>query len=421
MHTILDPAKPLDLRALVRTARSGRPLVLFLDTRAAVAGQSMTSFHVAALIAEKSDGLVTAVRLAGAEGTFLSRVPAAYVGRRLFPKIKVTILPPQRIAAPSGPRGPTRRQARRLGLYDRMTELQFLTFDIRRTLHTAFEEQVKARGLSHAAVEDPLSGPMSLRMFRIAVALLARKLAALSEPGETIGIMLPNAISIRPPCTIARSPRPSPKPKRHFPWARTRSSRTMLATPTRPRPIAQIHYRGTEAVKAETRRVFMEKFGLAVLEGYGVTEASPVIAVNVPAFSRTGTVGRLLPLVEPRFEPVPGIEDGAKLSVSGPNIMLGYYRPENPGVIEAPPGGSHDTGDIVAVDEEGFVAIKGRAKRFAKIAGETVSLASVEDFTSDLWSDHISAAVAAPDPKRGERVILATTKPGATRAGCKPG
>ena len=173
---------------------------------------------------------------------------------------------------------------------------------------------------------------------------------------------------------------------------------------------------GAEAVKAETRRLYMERFGLAILEGYGVTETSPVIAVNAPAFNRMGTVGRLLPFVEPRLEPVPGIEDGARLLVRGPNIMLGYYRAENPGVIEPPPGGSFDTGDIVAIDNEGFVAIKGRAKRFAKIAGETVSLASVEAIIADLWPDHIAAAIAAPDPKRGERVVLATTKPGATRA-----
>ena len=173
---------------------------------------------------------------------------------------------------------------------------------------------------------------------------------------------------------------------------------------------------GAEAVKAETRRLYKEKFGLAVLEGYGVTEASPVIAVNAPAFSKVGTVGRLLPFVESRLEPAPGIEDGARLFISGPNVMLGYYRPETPGAIEALSGGLYDTGDIVAIDEEGFVAIKGRAKRFAKIAGETVSLASVEDLVAGLWPDHVTAAVAAPDPKRGERVILATTKPGATRA-----
>jgi acyl-[acyl-carrier-protein]-phospholipid O-acyltransferase / long-chain-fatty-acid--[acyl-carrier-protein] ligase len=173
---------------------------------------------------------------------------------------------------------------------------------------------------------------------------------------------------------------------------------------------------GAEAVKAETRRLYMEKFGLDILEGYGVTEASPVIAVNAPAFSEVGTVGRLLPFVEPSFEPAPGIEDGARLFIRGPNVMLGYYRAENPGAIEALAGGLYDTGDIVAIDAQGFVVIKGRAKRFAKIAGEAVSLAAVEDFVAGLWPEHVAVAVAAPDAKRGERVILATTKPGATQA-----
>ena len=113
---------------------------------------------------------------------------------------------------------------------------------------------------------------------------------------------------------------------------------------------------------------------------------------------------------------MPGIDEGGRLIVRGPNIMIGYYRADNPGEIEPPPGGWHDTGDIVTIDEEGFVTIKGRAKRFVKIAGETVSLAAIEDIVVGPWPDHIVAAVAAPDPKRGERVILATTHPGATRA-----
>ena len=100
----------------------------------------------------------------------------------------------------------------------------------------------------------------------------------------------------------------------------------------------------------------------------------------------------------------------------GPNVMLGYLRAENPGKLEALADGWYDTGDIVTFDTEGFITLKGRAKRFAKIAGEAVSLAAVEDLVAGLWPDHIAAAIAAPDPKRGERVILATTKPGATRA-----
>ena len=93
---------------------------------------------------------------------------------------------------------------------------------------------------------------------------------------------------------------------------------------------------GAEPVKAETRRIYMEKFGLRILEGYGVTEASPVLAVNTPMFNKIGTVGKLLPFIEPRLEPVPGIDEGGRLLVRGPNIMIGYYRADNPGELEPP-------------------------------------------------------------------------------------
>ncbi len=172
---------------------------------------------------------------------------------------------------------------------------------------------------------------------------------------------------------------------------------------------------GAEAVKETTRKTYMEKFGLRVLEGYGVTETAPVLAVNTPMFNRIGTVGRLLPHIEPKLDPVPGIEDGGRLLVRGPNIMMGYYRFENPGVLEATPGGWHDTGDIVSIDTEGFVRIKGRAKRFAKIAGEMVSLAAVEQMTGPMWPDHPPAVVSVPDERKGERLIMVTTKPDATR------
>ena len=160
----------------------------------------------------------------------------------------------------------------------------------------------------------------------------------------------------------------------------------------------------------------MEKFGLRILEGYGVTECAPVVAVNTAMFNKAGTSGKLLPFVEPRLEPVPGIEEGGRLHVRGPNVMLGYYRPDNPGEIEPLAGGWHDTGDIVVIDAEGYVAIKGRAKRFAKIAGELVSLGAVETLLIDLWPDNAYAVVAAPDPKKGERLVLATDRKGATRA-----
>ena len=172
---------------------------------------------------------------------------------------------------------------------------------------------------------------------------------------------------------------------------------------------------GAEKVKEETRRLYADRFGVRILEGYGATETSPAITINTLLHSKAGTVGRLLPGMKARLTPVPGIEDAGRLAVSGPNIMMGYLKVDQPGVLQQPdhdPEGSwHDTGDIVSIDSEGFITIKGRAKRFAKIAGEMISLGSVEDFVLRCWPGFAHAAVALPDPRKGEQVILVTTRP----------
>src|SRR4051812_1711107 len=139
-------------------------------------------------------------------------------------------------------------------------------------------------------------------------------------------------------------------------------------------------FAGAERVRDETRRLWSEKFGVRIFEGYGATEASPVIAVNTPMHFQAGSVGRLLPGVEAKLDPIPGITEGAKLSVRGPNVMAGYLKADAPGLLQPPPDGWHDTGDIVTIDEAGFVTIRGRAKRFAKIGGEMVSLPAVEGY-----------------------------------------
>ena len=160
----------------------------------------------------------------------------------------------------------------------------------------------------------------------------------------------------------------------------------------------------------------MERYGIRILEGYGVTETAPVLAMNTPMANRPGTVGRLSPLMESRLDPVPGIEEGGRLSVRGPNVMLGYLRAENPGVLEPLAEGWHDTGDIVAIDAAGFITIKGRAKRFAKIAGEMVSLSAVESIATTLWPQAASVAVSIPDQRKGERIVLLTTQKNAERS-----
>jgi acyl-[acyl-carrier-protein]-phospholipid O-acyltransferase/long-chain-fatty-acid--[acyl-carrier-protein] ligase len=85
-------------------------------------------------------------------------------------------------------------------------------------------------------------------------------------------------------------------------------------------------------------------------------------------------------------------------------------------VIQPPEGGWHDTGDIVAMDDQQFITIKGRAKRCAKIAGEMVSLAAVETMLNDLWEDTPLAVLAMPDPRKGERLVLVTTRAEALKA-----
>ncbi len=581
----VGPSRPPTPLALIRKARAGRPLAVFPEGRVTLAGPVMRDYETAALMIERSDAPVTPVRLVGPERTYFSRLDRGHVGRRFFPKVTVTILPPRRLGTPAGLRGRARRRAAGVALADVMSDVVFQTTDIRRTIHAAFEEGAKQRGLSRVAVEDSLGGALTVRKFRIAVGVLARKIAEISAPGEVVGLMLPNAngsavtfmalqAAGRVPamlnftagphnlvaaCQAARvtlvlSSRSFVEKAdlakaveaisevAHIVWledVRESATRTdklraaltagrsfavrepddpavvlftsgtegvpkgvvlshanLLANVAQidarfdlrlsdvffnPLPIfhafglsggmllglttsmkvylypTPLHYRqipelidkvgatvligtdtflaayarnadahsfrslryviaGAEPLKAETRRMYMEKFGLRLLEGYGVTEASPVVAVNTAAFNKVGTVGRLLPFVQARLERVPGIDEGGRLIVRGPNVMIGYYRADNPGELEPPPGGWHDTGDIVAIDAEGFLTIKGRAKRFVKIAGELVSLGALEDFVSGLWPDEPIAAVAAPDPKRGERVILATTHPGATRA-----
>jgi len=170
---------------------------------------------------------------------------------------------------------------------------------------------------------------------------------------------------------------------------------------------------GAERVKEETRELYMRRFGVELLEGYGATEASPLISVNVPGRNRHGSVGQFVPGLEWRLEPVPGIEGGQKLYVRGPNVMRGYLDPLKPFGIDLLPQGWHDTGDVVDVDEDGYIRILGRVKRFAKIGGEMVSLNAVEGYAQQIWPEATHAAISMPDPRKGERVVLFTNAPNA--------
>jgi len=582
---LLDPTRPMAARALVNEVKRGKQLVIFPEGRSAVTGSLIKIFDGAAIIADKGDALVTPVRVDGPDRSPFSRLPTTHVRRRWFPKTTVTFAPPRRIEIDPNLRGRARRRAAGAALYDIMSDLVFATTNYQRTLLAAFEDGARDRESGRVILEDPIAGTLKQRRFRLAVALLARKIVALTTAGETVGLMLPGAnaaaiafmavqaagrvaamlnftsgaFNLIAACRTAKihlvlcsrgfiekgkledvvqqmeahvrfvwledlrdgatvldkaravldrgrqfAPRRPSDPavvlftsgSEGMPKGVVLSHANILANTTQitarfdftsadivfnPLPIfhafgltgglmlalmsgmkvylypTPLHYRqipelvynanatalfgtdtflagyarfanpydfhlvrylvcGAEPVKAETRRIYMEKFGLRILEGYGLTEASPVLAVNTHMFNRSGSVGRLLPAIEHRLESVPGIDDGGRLFVRGPNVMAGYYRADNPGEIEPPPLGWHDTGDVVAIDRDGFVWIKGRLKRFANIAGEMVSLGAVEDFAASLWPDNPPAVVAAPDSKKGERIVMATTKLGATRS-----
>jgi len=175
---------------------------------------------------------------------------------------------------------------------------------------------------------------------------------------------------------------------------------------------------GAEKLSEDVRRQWIEKFGIRILEGYGVTECAPVVAVNVPMACRIGSVGQLLPGIEYELEPIPGIDQGGALHIKGPNIMKGYLPFDRPGVIQQPESkgaGWYSTGDIVTFDAEGYVHIRGRLKRFAKIAGEMISLEVVEKNAAAAAPGFAHAASTRADAAKGEALVLFTTAPDLTR------
>src|SRR5262245_4770139 len=543
----LDPTKPMATRTLINAVRAGETLIIFPEGRITVTGSLMKVYDGAGLIADKSDAMVIPVRIDGLEATPFSRLSRGQVRRRWFPKVKVTVLEPVKLAVDPNLRGKYRRQAAGAALYEVMSNLVFKTTSTDRTVVEALIEAAHIHGMNHVIVEDPTSGALKYRRLLLGISILGAKLMQLAEEGKAVGVMLPNAngavvtlfglmsagrvpaminftagtANILAACKAAqvdtivtsrafiergklgalieslekdvrfvyledvratirtadkirgmlRKNRPLVKRKpddwaailftsgsEGVPKGVVLSHRNMLANCAQAEaridfgrsdkvfnvlPVfhsfgltvgvvlplvtgvriflypSPLHYRtvpeliygvnatimfgtdtflngyaraghaydfrslryilaGAEPVKESTRRTYLEKFGLRILEGYGVTETAPVLAINTPMFNKFGSVGRLLPGMEARLEKVEGVDVGGRLYVKGPNVMLGYLRVENPGVLEPPPEGWHDTGDIVTIDAQGFIAIKGRAKRFAKIGGEMISFAAVE-------------------------------------------
>ncbi|HEV7369490.1 AMP-binding protein [Arenibaculum sp.] len=577
----IEFAGGMAMRILVRRVQGGRPCVIFPEGRISTTGSLMKVYDGAGMIAGRAGAVVVPVRIEGMQYTPFSRLRGK-IRLRWFPRVTITVLPACRIEVPADLRGRARR--RRIGalLDDAMAAAMLDAQDRGRTVFEALLDARDVRGDGEPVLEDASRARLGYGRLVAASLALARPLAAISAPGEAVGLLLPNAnatavaffalqacgrvpamlnpgagaASLPAACHMAgvatvltsrrfverarlepavealagrvrivhledlrdrlgtagrlrgllarpfarrihRAARRGPQDpavilftsgSEGSPKGVALSHANLLANcgqlaarlPFRPDDVvfnalpmfhafgltgglllpllngfrtflypSPLHYRmvpelvyhaeatvmfgtdsflrgyarvaspydfntvrllfaGAEALKEETRAIWAERFGVQVLEGYGATEAAPVIAVNTPMQPRPGTVGRLLPGIGHRLEPVEGIADGGRLLIRGPNVMLGYLTPERPGVPVPPDGGWHDTGDVATLDAQGFVRIVGRLKRFAKVAGEMVPLATIEAEAARLWPDAASAAVALPDERRGERIVLVT-------------
>jgi acyl-[acyl-carrier-protein]-phospholipid O-acyltransferase / long-chain-fatty-acid--[acyl-carrier-protein] ligase len=579
----VDPTNPMSVKGMVRAVKEGRTLVIFPEGRITVTGALMKVFDGPGMVADKADAPIIPVRIDGAQFSPFSRLRGK-MRLRTFPKIKLTILPPQRFVVEGEMSARQRRAVAGRKLYDTMSSTIFATSNIERTLFEALLDARRIHGGNKMVVEDVKREPLSYNKLIIGACALARPFRAATAPGDVVGVLLPNVngvvatffalqligrvpgmlnftaglTNMRAACTAANIrtlitarafveqgklddviagleadgvtmlyledvgatisgfdklralvqskfsralhrrehiipdapsvvlftsgseglPKgvalshknllanchqlaaridfnasdivlnalpvfhsfgmtggtllpilngiktllyPSPLHYRIVPALAYDSNATIMfgtdtflsgyARMAHPYDFYSLRFifAGAERVRDETRKTYAEKFGLRIMEGYGATECAPVIAVNTPMHFRAGTVGRLLPGMEARLDPVPGIGEGGRLSIRGPNVMVGYYKADAPGVLQPPEDGWHDSGDIVTFDDEGFITIRGRAKRFAKIGGEMVSLPAVEGYAAAAWPGFEHAVVTRPDPKKGEQMVLFTT------------
>ncbi|HMV12287.1 MAG TPA: acyl-[ACP]--phospholipid O-acyltransferase [Nitrosomonas sp.] len=587
----IDPTNPMSTRLLIDRVKKGKRIVIFPEGRLTVTGSLMKIYEGPAMIADKSGATLLPISIVGAQYTPFSRLKGK-LRIRWFPRITITIMPPEWLNLPNEVRGKQRRQLAGNKLYDIMTSALFHSNDLQQTLFQSLLDASHIHGRNHIIAEDIERQPITYSQLLTRSFILGSRLCKFSKPAENIGLLLPNSIgaivtffalqayaripamlnfsvskanlmnacqiaSIRTLVTSSRFievakltsvidnframgitvlyledlrqeihwwhkllgflaglipqtyyrlccpasypdtpavilftsgseglPKgvalshvnlqanrfqvaaridfgptdivfnvlpifhsfgltggtllpilsgikaflyPSPLHYRAIPELIYDSNATILfgtdtfltgyARHANPYDFYSLRYvfAGAEKLRESTRRVWSENYGVRIFEGYGATETSPILSLNTPMHNRPGSVGRMLPGIAYRLEKISGIEEGGKLLVSGPNIMMGYYLINAAGQINPPNQGWYDTGDIVAIDQDGYIFIKGRAKRFAKIAGEMISLTAVEAYISKLWPNYQHAVVAIPDSKKGEQLVLITTNPTAGR------
>ena len=585
----LDPTNPFSLKSLIKEVEKDKHCVIFPEGRLTETGALMKIYDGPGMIADKAGAKILPVRLDGVQHTSFSRLKGK-VPLRKFPKITMTILPPQEFDIPPEVKGRARRKETGLRLYDVMEEMMFITKDREQTLFHALMQARYVNGDDAIIAEDVERKPMKFKTLVRGADVLGRKMASCTKKGENVGMLLPNSCggvvtffalqaygrvpamlnfsageaALISACNSAQlktvftskrfiemgrlesliealsehvkfvylediraeitatdklrgffAPRfagykhrrrgikpsdpgvilftsgsegvpkgvvlshgnimsnivqlssrvdfnrqdivfnclpmfhsfgltggtllpilsgvrtflyPNPLHYRIVPELVYSSNATIMfgtdtflngyARKADPYDFYKMRYifAGAEKVKDETKRLFANRFGVRILEGYGATETAPGLTLNSPMHMKEGSVGRLLPGIEYKLEDVPGVDEGGRLFVKGPNVMLGYYKDDQPGVLQPLEGGWYDTGDIVAIDEDDYVSILGRAKRFAKIAGEMVSLTAVEAMIGAIYPDDSHAVIAVSDTRKGEKLILVTTYDNADKA-----
>jgi len=593
----VDPTNPMAAKSLIEYLRRNNRIVIFPEGRITVTGALMKIYEGPGLIADKARAQLLPIRIDGAQYSPFSYLRGK-VKIRMCPKITITILEPRKFDLPDLIMGRQRRQQISEQLYDIMTDTIFLSSNVKETIFQSLLNAKTVHGKKHVVIEDIERKPLNYQRLILGSIVLGRRIAKTANPGEYLGLMLPNSVGcvvtffamqahhlipamlnftsgIQNILTACRTAQIryvytsrrfieladlqsiadsliaegiklvyledvrtdiglleklagklfSYFPERYYRYYNKINKHSEHEFPAKPAVIlftsgsegapkgvilshlniqanrfqmtarvdfspadrvfnalpmfhafgltaatilpiisgmrvflypSPLHYRivpevcydtnatitfgtdtflagyakyahpynfysiryifaGAEKLREETRRVWMQKFGIRVFEGYGATEASPVLSTNTAMQYKAGTVGRLLPCIKYELRPVEGIHDGAKLCIAGPNVMMGYMFSHSPGVIQPLEDGWHDTGDIVSIDHEGYITIKGRVKRFAKIAGEMVSLTAIEDELYLLWPEHQHAIVSMPDQRKGEQIILVTNHINATQ------
>ena len=577
----MDPTNPLSVKSMVRFLKNDRKAVIFPEGRITTSGSLMKIYEGPGLIADRSGATLLPIAIDGPQLTSFG-----YLGqRRKFPKIRLTVLAPEKITIDSSIQGQERRKAAAVQMQDLMYRLAFTCYDYNKTVFGAILEAAGLYGKNHVVLEDIKREPLTYRQLLTRTFILGGVLREDTQAGERVGVMMPNVTagvvvylalqyleripamlnystglqvllkacetaSIRTvytsrqfienaaleplaeglqqrvnlvyledlrdrihlsdkllgllrsrfprahyrrtanpedPATILFTSGSEGVPKgvvlshrnllANFAQARSRIGFTpsdiffnclplfhsfglnvgcllpllggckifLYTTPLHYRIIPELLYQtdasilfgtntflkgyahhahpydfkslkyvlaGAEKLQDDTRKLWMEKFGIRVLEGYGATECSPVVSVNTPLNQKSASVGKLLPGMQAYLAPVAGIKEGGRLVVNGPNVMSGYLLHGTDGNIQAPRTergeGWYDTGDIAAIDNEGYIELLGRAKRFAKIGGEMISLTAVEELAAITWPDYNHAAISLPDERKGEKIILIT-------------